>query len=156
MPCHSLRKFYQHLHPPRDIYTLNTPEFLARLMNSMLRSSWLQIRYLLHKPWFQRVWVIQEVLMARSAQLFNASKSIAWSKFVEVAERIIVYNMGSLFTASRISLLALKNILLMHSKNSEFRRSFFTLLFYTRGFKSTDPRDKLYAILGISDSDAVT
>jgi hypothetical protein len=125
-------------------------------MNSMLRSSWLQIRYLLHKPWFQRVWVIQEVLMARSAQLFNASKSIAWSKFVEVAERIIVYNMGSLFTASRISLLALKNILLMHSKNSEFRRSFFTLLFYTRGFKSTDPRDKLYAILGISDSDAVT
>ncbi len=79
-----------------------------------------------------------------------------WLKVnAEVAERIIVYNMGNLFTTSKIALVALKHILLMHPKNSEFRRTFFTLLCYTRGFKSTDPRDKLYAILTISDSATV-
>jgi hypothetical protein len=139
-----------------DIHALNTPEFLSRMINSIPRSSWLQIAYLLQRPWFQRVWVIQEVLVAHSAQLFNGSKSIAWSTLAEVAEKIILFDLTGLFAAFKLAPSALKNICLMRPENSESRRPFFKLLCSAREFKSTDPRDKLYALLGISDSDAVS
>jgi hypothetical protein len=61
-----------------------------------------------------------------------------------------------LFAAFKLALLALKNIWLIRPENSEFRRPFFKLLCSARGFKSIDPRDKLYALLGISNSDAVS
>lgn len=132
----------------------NDSEIFIRAVNSIPRSSWLQIACLLQNPWFQRVWVIQEVRMARSAQLFHGSKSIAWSKFAEAVEKISLYNIETIFAASKLALLALKNIGLMREK-LESRRPFLQLLCYARDFKSTDPRDKLFALLGLCDSDAV-
>jgi Heterokaryon incompatibility protein (HET) len=138
-----------------EIYAINTPERFYNTINSISRSSWLHLAYLLSKPWFQRIWIIQEVLMAQSAQLFNGSKSITWSTFTKVTEMIILYEIGALFAAFKSALSALSNIFLMRPENLESRRPFFRLLCYTRSFKSTDPRDKLYALLGISDSGAI-
>ena len=138
-----------------DLFVLSNPEFLSCTISSIPRSSWGQIAYLLHRSWFQRVWVIQEALMAQSAQLFNGSKSIAWSTFAEVAEKILLYDMHTMFVNFKLASLALKNISLMRLENSELREPFFNLLCSARDFKSTDPRDKLYALIGICDSDAV-
>ncbi len=74
-------------------------------------------------------------------------------------ERIVLYKLGSLFVGIiKDAHIALTNILqLMHSNYSERRRRpFFRLLCAARNCQSTDPRDKLYALLGISDSDAVS
>ena len=93
--------------------------------------------------------------MARSAQLFNGSKSIAWSTFAEVTEKIVVYEILVIFAAFKPALLALNKISLMRPENLESYKPFLKLLCHTRDFKSTDPRDKLFALLGIPDSDAV-
>jgi hypothetical protein len=52
--------------PPtiKEIHKLNTSQFFWRMANSVTSSSWQQIAYLLAKPWFHRVWVIEEVLVA--------------------------------------------------------------------------------------------
>ena len=139
-----------------EIAKLSTPHFYLRMVNSIPLSSWKQIACLLSKPWFQRVWIIQEVLMARSALLFNGPKSIAWPLFATVAERIRAYDLQSVFSGFKDAVVALNNIGLIGPKDSEMRRPFIRLLCATRNFKSSDPRDKLYALLGISDSTAVS
>ena len=148
------------LHPQplfiRDIRVITPPETYVRMVNSIPQSSWLQIANLLQRPWFQRVWVIQEVLAAQSAQIFNGSSSMAWCSFAEVAKKIVMSNLVRLFDAFSLAPSALKNIVLMRTDVAESSESFFRLLCLTRNFKSTDPRDKLYALAGINDPHAVS
>jgi hypothetical protein len=69
-----------------------------------------------------------------------------------------VYDLQSRFTSSKDAkdtVVALRNIALMSLENLEMRRPFLKLLVSTRNFKSTDPRDKLYALLGISNPNAM-
>lgn len=90
--------------------------------------------------------------MARSAQVFNGSKSVPWSKFSEVIAKIILYNIRGVIESFKLAVLALQNIALMSPENKGLRAPFFRLLCHARDFESTDPRDKLYALLGTSDS----
>lgn len=132
MSCRSLRQFCQRPYRLLESSTRRTiPNF------TIPRSSWLHLASLLNRPWFQRIWVIQEVFMVRWEQLFNGSKSIAWSTLAEVAENIVLYDMHSMFASFKL-----------HSP-------FFKPLCHTSGFKSTDPRDKIYGIVGICESDAM-
>ena len=132
-----------------ETHAINSLEYYAEAVASLPRKSLFQMGSLLQRPWFQRVWVIQEVVVARSAQLFNGAKSVAWSVFAEAAEKIISYELQSLFVASDLAMSAFRNIVFIRSNTSEPRRPFLELLCHARDFNSTDPRDKLYALLGI-------
>lgn len=115
-------------------------------------SSWSPIHHLLERPWFQRVWIIQEVINARSAQLFKGSTSIAWLPFTMVMEKFRILRLHSLILWDSGPGRGFQNIGLMVSGNQGWRSPFSRFLNLTRGFKSTDPRDKIFALLGITDT----
>ena len=138
-----------------DINALRTPQFLYRALQSIPRSSWLQIGYLLSRPWFRKIWVIQEVVMAHSAQLFNGAKTLSWTTFSSATNKIASYDLQAIIAGFKHALVAFKNVSLMRLENSDMRRPFFRLLSMVRDFNSTDPRDKIYALLGIFDFDNV-
>ncbi|PMD15981.1 hypothetical protein NA56DRAFT_732081 [Hyaloscypha hepaticicola] len=141
-----------------DTVALVTPELVMHIKACLPEGSQRQIAHLLSKPWFRRVWIIQEVVMARTAQIFIGSRSLAWSIFINVVERIVLYQLEFMFVGLvRNAQTALPNIVnLMHPGYTEARGPFFRLLCLARNFQSTDPRDKLHALLGISDSDAMS
>jgi hypothetical protein len=119
----------------------------------------LRFRHLLRffsRPWFERVWVIQEVARARQAEVICGGRSIHWDDFAKVvlsfndAFSYLVTNYGT--GESLRGVVAVENLLAMNSlrQNNE-RMSLFAILCIASTFKSTDPSDKLFALLSLGD-----
>ena len=124
---------------------------------------WDMVRHMMNASWFSRVWVLQEVGLARSATLLYGNSHMDWSQLVELM----------LFVASRVDLAAhigaidadkiwdifadiwctfgnahswRDELPLTKSLNSPHGdRSITDILNVTRPYQATDPRDYVYA-----------
>lgn len=100
---------------------------------------------LVARPWFDRVWIIQEVANARAARVACGAKSVLARTFT----RFINYH-GVKPNQHRQAIL---DLMLGHiQNNSRWTRKYdlHTLLLKFKGSKASDQRDKIYALLGIS------
>lgn len=121
-----------------------------------LRILKLALRHILQRPWFDRVWCVQEVLMNPKATLICGSNEISWHTFRKgLASAVQVDTIsGRFFRAiSRDSVIVGK----LHGL-AEYEEPLvednaasylFRLLVRYRAKRSTDPRDKMYALFGI-------
>lgn len=131
--------------PPPDHGIDTSPEEAS---NSQL---WLSIADVFHRSWFWRVWVIQEAVLAKDAVVKWGNVEIDW-RWVGLSAAIIrsnyhgiceamqmggVYNAYLIFRMSRLSDLPPLQVTFPH------------LLKLTRQFETTDPRDRVYGLLGM-------
>ncbi|KAF7934957.1 uncharacterized protein EAE98_003002 [Botrytis deweyae] len=117
---------------------------------------WKALDALLQRPWFSRTWIIQEVVLGTHVVLLCGQKAMNWSALGFVANIIIGMALEKL-------LLFLQDgsfpdglgasALIYHMKELREKGSYVTLkyaLFQGLDFKATNPRDKVYALFGIS------
>lgn len=100
---------------------------------------------LLARPWFDRVWIIQEVANARAAMVFCGTKSVSGRTFA-------LFALLSEVTPSphcQAILDVMPGPTRTHSWWSQ-KHDLFTLLLKFKGSEASDPRDIIYALLGIS------
>ncbi|RYP46987.1 hypothetical protein DL768_006910 [Monosporascus sp. mg162] len=133
---------------------------------------WHAFSELFRSPYFDRVWVIQEVAAGREVLLYHGGRYILWQIFIEVASacfdphrRNLLLHTDTPGSRSFIDKSAFENIAVMsllhkdwgidETTNSEhfgglglFKLG--AILFNTANFKSTDPRDKIFALLGLA------
>ncbi|KAJ4364441.1 hypothetical protein N0V83_009035 [Neocucurbitaria cava] len=103
------------------------------------------LRDLLTRPWFQRVWILQEVANARRAIVCCGSNEINARIFAHASQRFD-------FTPSSHTQ-AVLDIMPGPSGESSWwsqKRNLYTLLLKFKESRASDPRDKIYALLGIS------
>ncbi|KAK5700372.1 hypothetical protein LTR17_022980 [Elasticomyces elasticus] len=120
------------------------------------------------RVWWRRTWVVQEMVLARDMEVVVGAQAISWTDFV--SSFMTVYDMTrkdrSVFVATEIActdshsdpLLArgVKNILELNSVRAYYRNrsdkisSLNFLLLYTSRTHCNDPRDKIYALLGLA------
>jgi hypothetical protein len=106
------------------------------VLSPTLRS---ELRQFLSRRWFHRVWVIQELALATRAQMVLSSKIVFFTP--ELVRRIRKVCLREKFEVP--GPLALE---------PGFRNAdFLTLLHTTRNCEATDPKDKIFAILGLVD-----
>ncbi|KAF2124667.1 HET-domain-containing protein, partial [Dothidotthia symphoricarpi CBS 119687] len=106
---------------------------------------------LLSRPWFKRVWIIQEVANARSAKVVCGTKSISTHIFA------IYPSLLDVEPESHCQ--AILDIMPGPARNSSWwieNRSLHTLLLKFRGSEATDPRDIVYALIGMSSDGSST
>jgi nucleoside phosphorylase len=103
--------------------------------------------YLIHSGWFKRIWALQELSNARTALFCCGTRSIGWQIF-SLAPRLVGYYVCG---PARPACDLIPGPLGRSSWNTE--ASLYTLLRRFRGSKAQDPRDLVYAVVGIS-SDA--
>ncbi|KAH6664533.1 heterokaryon incompatibility protein-domain-containing protein [Halenospora varia] len=115
--------------------------------------SWLCVSALFDCSWFWRVWVIQEVVLANKAILIWGGNEILW-RDIGLAAAIIRTNDHKI--VRRHGMRGIYNAYLMYrlSQSQDMMEplvnlSFLDLLQLTRQFDSTDPRDRVYSILGL-------
>jgi hypothetical protein len=103
--------------------------------------------------WFWRLWVVQEAVLARSASLMWGQGEIPW-RWVGLAAAIIRTNYYQVLRSFKMA--GIYNAYLMYrvSPASHFAHpfrpvSFLQMLRLTRQFESTDPRDRIYGLLGM-------
>lgn len=114
---------------------------------------------LLKNPWFERIWVLQEVIVSKRAKIIQGNSEVLWDEFAVAISTIWRLQLGS--SSFVIVRGILQNVLHIQSLRKSFsiggRVELKKLALLFHGSKSTDPRDKLYALVGISsDADANT
>jgi hypothetical protein len=119
--------------------------------------SWFAIKDLLHREWFSRLWVYQEIMLAKKATVIVGNDGIDWEPFVAAAHWIWAM-LGELkrllddfemedFTQSSIAgFLTLPSESLKRHSGEELSY----LLEKTARMNCFDPRDRLYAIRSLA------
>lgn len=114
---------------------------------------------ILKRPWFHRVWVIQEVVLARHEQIVHVgSHTIRWSELLDVSKSCI--NKDPIVPPKDLDFrLGLAGGNLGRLESMRRRTVVGTgLTFYrcaSESFEATDKRDKVYGLLGICKFEGV-
>jgi len=103
------------------------------------------LKYLLRMPWFERVWVLQEAAMARKATIYSGHKSIPGWIFA-LAPSIFQETPDAQCQAVLDIMPGLSR------RNSWWneKRDLLTLMRKFKGSMASEPRDRVFALLGIS------
>jgi hypothetical protein len=106
--------------------------------------------------WFERAWVIQEVVLARSAEVVCPGSRIPWC-WIGLASAILRTRYGHI-VAKETRSSGIHNAYLIfrlskHHGLDLFDLSFLQLLRLTSRFRTTEPRDAIFALLGIRTKD---
>ena len=102
---------------------------------------------LLHRSWFKRVWIIQETANAQVAEIVCGGKSVSASVFAYMPRLL-----GITPDPHCQPILDIMPGSLRDSSWWAKKRDLYTMLDKFRNSEATDPRDKIYALLGISSN----
>ncbi|TGO69532.1 hypothetical protein BELL_0770g00030 [Botrytis elliptica] len=102
---------------------------------------WKALDALLQRPWFSRTWIIQEVVLGTHVVRLCGQKAMNWSALGFVANVIIGLDLEKLLFFRRDGSFPDEKV---SSVTLEYA------LFQGLDFKATNPRDKVYALFGIS------
>ncbi|KAF1973161.1 HET-domain-containing protein [Bimuria novae-zelandiae CBS 107.79] len=114
---------------------------------------------LCQRNYWRRIWIVQEVMLAKNATIFCGSMLVSWSKFEGLIDDLRrIFDMGLAHTRSAYlrcacEVLASPAIVIAKaiSTRSERKQSLLTLLEVYRDHEATDIRDKVYALHGLAE-----
>lgn len=117
------------------------------------KEQWQLIAGFYELGWFWRLWIIQEIVLAKEATILWADQQIPWDEVSLATSWIRSYGRPHL---SHLPMPGVFNAYLVLSlkggPSGPVRLSLLRLLSVTRQFAATDPRDRVYSVLGIQKS----
>ena len=124
---------------------------------------WKALAAVLRRPWFWRTWIVQEVVLNPNVELVLGRNTLTWRELetvVEVLEGPLedIYELDQAVSAAELPFSRINRIRRRHKEMvvpghglmSEHDPELLDLLLMSRSLGATDPRDKLYALLGLS------
>lgn len=119
---------------------------------------WTALAELYRRSWFTRIWVVQELAVAKPATVLCGGRRVPWAYFapaalcLQTAASIHYWDVRLRFDSDRFGY--------MDTCHAQFENDTPTqlldLLSATRSHFSMDPRDKIFGVLGLaSDADAL-
>lgn len=121
-------------------------ELTSRGLPNARNEIWKAVDDLLWNPCFFRIWIIQEISLAREAFLVSGSASCPWENVKRAAQFIHNHSLTLITDVDPSQALRLESMV----KNFRDGTSVFQLAQLARSSKSTDPRDKIYGLLGLA------
>ena len=112
-------------------------------------SGWTCLQHLLSRPYFSRIWVLQELWFAKGVTLQSGEDEIPWNSMTDLASRLDSLSLAHLMFGSYPScaLALIRDIrAAKHTKSS----SLLSLLILSLYHESSEPRDRIYALLGLT------
>ncbi|KAJ3456734.1 hypothetical protein MRS44_016757 [Fusarium solani] len=107
--------------------------------------SQLALGRLISRPWFSRLWVLQEIFMSVSAEVICGNKSVPWACF----RRLAKWNPQN--SPQKIPLVM--SVKSYRSTQDPSIQDFFRLLSNTRDCGCKDPRDRIFALFSMGPKD---
>jgi hypothetical protein len=132
--------------------------FTKTLLNNpkLPPNGWQHIGNLFSRPYFKRLWVIQEVVNSTSAEVLYGDQTIKWDDMIKIVylNSLLSFCTPETKRSFHLSSLEESNVLiindLLHSrKNNKPGRPLFDILFHTHRFQATNVRDKVFSILNL-------
>jgi hypothetical protein len=151
-----------------EVYALTRNQHLSQTYSSCRSHSQLMTRItplmnLLSRPWFQRVWVIQEIALARNVIVYIGTQSVPWNWFAKAgrvfhdhleccASTVRPFNVGSADDGYLNLRHVWANVIVLDVSGQQEQLSLHVALRFFYNRLASDPRDKVYALLGLLSS----
>ncbi|ERF70936.1 hypothetical protein EPUS_06721 [Endocarpon pusillum Z07020] len=118
---------------------------------------WRELAKFLARPWFQRVWIIQEIVLSNSIQFQCGWKTISWLEINTFAVNFVKHDLTQYLDDpadenSKVGCTRITKIdrLKDYHTTHPFQSGLLNALVEGRGAQATDPRDKVFAIMGMT------
>ncbi|KAI1805391.1 heterokaryon incompatibility protein-domain-containing protein [Daldinia bambusicola] len=113
-----------------------------------------------YQPWFNRVWILQEIVLAKTATIIYGDRQIGWDRILEAMDALRRLQLGQHTHIWRLSgaaradsvrtcWLRVRNARSEEKPSRSIHLELADLLWQTRFFGKSEPRDRLYGILGL-------
>ena len=145
---------------PPDLYHADVGRILR--IGHIERQQWLDYAAFLQRSWFSRIWVVQETFFARRVIVFCGSHVVSWKELTAGTRVLQHTQLGQLLMTavweilrpSTTTLTGAENVILNQFvfENMREKRTLLQmerLLTNSRYFKATNPKDHVYAVLGM-------
>ncbi|KAF8860660.1 hypothetical protein BDZ45DRAFT_778174 [Acephala macrosclerotiorum] len=106
---------------------------------------------LLNRDYWNRVWIIQEVFKARKITIYCGYETLSWNYLVKFFRMLRQSKQLSQFEKELVALADNPTVNLMNHQTSR-AQDLETLLLVYLGSLCCDPRDKIYAVLGLAQA----
>ena len=131
----------------REMTSVSTGETITQASDHFDDETWQSVGDLLRRPWFERLWIWQEVRLAREAYLFCGNRGVPW----ETIRRAMVY----LLRASKPAgfghpVERCYNIGDYPGNVADVFDDLDLVLNDARSASCSDPRDKIFAVLSLA------
>ena len=144
-------------------YTLTSlGHALEKVTTNLYQQKWCAVVEMLLKPWWTRVWVIQELASARRVILQCGKLNLSWAKMALAIEILLSWHpsltgmklLRDLYlTEERAIIRAASISFIRTSFRLEKKVDFEKLIELSLLSQCKDPRDKVYALLGLTQPD---
>jgi hypothetical protein len=129
---------------------LNTANLQSLGLPKLPSPDWSALRYFFRRAWFQRVWVIQEVVNASNLEILCGDQTLSWEDIVDAARCITDSTMYATTDTAHIcqnvcSIDQYRRVLHRGSGKME-HLSLLSVLHGSRRCDATDLRDKIYGL----------
>jgi len=118
---------------------------------------WRALAVFFARPWFERVWCVQEIVMAKEALLMLGDVEVPWRVVGITASWLDSQQITKAFNVPALlgNIDPLAALLMYDGPNPELSlyRTLPDALGAHRSFKATDPLDKVYAVMGLVKHD---
>lgn len=114
------------------------------LPNDVTKQQWDGLLAMLRRPYWSRVWVIQEIALARMIHIHCGGKQTTWKN---LNHAVITYMLESTSSKGLVSFIKLARF----HENTSARKPipFLRALQDSTTAESTDPRDKVFSLFGL-------
>ena len=156
-------------------------DFLEASPNALNKDWWVAFQKLIDRPWWNRAWTYQEVLLSKNAVLLCGGKILLWTELAKAAEiwftlnyagplpclsepiapALTAHQLHMIYNFSMSSLYGNTVLTMVQEKSCRDGEwlpceavpdeAFLATLSRFAGRASSDPRDKVYALLGVYD-----
>lgn len=116
---------------------------------SFPKNGWDHIKSLLTRPWFTRLWVIQEAVKAKDAVLLLGNKTLPYSHLGTVALGLPIIAIEDLIGVAQLCSTMLIQSCISMEKRGLNTLSIFDLMLSTGTMDTSEPRDRLYSLLNL-------
>ncbi|KAF1966268.1 hypothetical protein BU23DRAFT_487264 [Bimuria novae-zelandiae CBS 107.79] len=154
--CRGAVRFLHDLQNLQPFIGKNAAIVRANLRSPDLTAHWISVSNLLARPWWSRVWTLQEMIMPSEVRFYCGATSISRGKFkaamysiflCSVGERDMEYELvprhafDAAFNRRRVHQL--------HVNPNGRGLSLVAVLAYLGNHSASDPRDRIYSVLGL-------
>ncbi|KAK0510554.1 hypothetical protein JMJ35_006986 [Cladonia borealis] len=133
-----------------NMTSVSTGEIITQLDDPFDDETWKSVWDLLRRPWFERLWIWQEVRLAREAYLFCGNEGVPW----ESLRRAILYLRRASKPEGFSHLIrCCYNLVSYGDYVAGAFDSLDIILEDTKFASCSDPRDKIFAVLSLAHKD---
>jgi hypothetical protein len=144
---------YRYFNDERTRSFIYTPERMFDPRSEPPRGLFKFLCPLFDAPWFQRVWVMQEYMLSVSAEVFWGDVAFSFDLLGKAATHVIE-NYLTLFAHYEASRGLHKCHEIYHMRQDLGKTfTFYETLIYSKDRHATDPRDKVFALVGLPYKD---